>query len=357
MQQPHWTRRLIARMFARPAAKPPGRRPRLEALEDRLTPTNWVAVGTSAGTVGRVQVWNVSSAAAPAQVGTTVAPFAGFAGGLRVALADVQGDATPELFVAPGPGSNPVVKIYQLTGGNFVEWKTIQAFGATFTRGIYIAVGDVVGDSAKELIVSQGRTGSGNGTINVINITTPTTRVTRSATALGIFGAKVAVGDVIGDDQADIVVTPEVGTYKYVSVFAGGATLPTVPLRFTVPNFVSQGMNVAVANTDGAGKDEIILGTVGVGSPRVHFVTFSDTGARTFRSIAASSAQFKNGVRVGAIDYDADGSFEVVAASGNGGSSTVRILNPVTAAQRGGFQPFSNLGATTRGFEVAGITF
>ena len=104
------------------------------------------------------------------RTGATIADFFGiddpnFRGGARVAVADVNGDGTPDLIVAAGFGGGPRVAIFD---GKSVAAGTptrlvpdFYAFESTLRNGAYVAAGDVTGDGKADLIFGGGPGGSG----------------------------------------------------------------------------------------------------------------------------------------------------------------------------------------------------
>src|SRR5438105_2621486 len=71
---------------------------RIESLETRIVPANppIYAIGTDAGTTGRVRVFDASTN----QQIFSIAPFGqNYRGGVRVAIADVTGDGKVDLIV------------------------------------------------------------------------------------------------------------------------------------------------------------------------------------------------------------------------------------------------------------------
>ena len=94
---------------------PRGPRARLSltALEDRSTPAAAAAAGPYAVGVLDGRTGDVVVHAADGSVQYTVPnPYGSdFTGGVRVALADVTGDGTPDLVTAPGPGTAPTIHV------------------------------------------------------------------------------------------------------------------------------------------------------------------------------------------------------------------------------------------------------
>src|SRR5262249_54979024 len=80
-----------------------------------------------------------------------------FAGGVRVAVGDVNGDGTGEIIVAPGAGGAPLVKVFSASSapggaGGFSELQSFVAYRTSFTGGVYVAAGDLDGDSKQDIV-------------------------------------------------------------------------------------------------------------------------------------------------------------------------------------------------------------
>lgn len=63
-----------------------------------------------------------------------------FTRGVRIALADINGDGVPDLLTAPGPGTPTLVRVFNLLP-TATELESYFAFGPTFAAGAFIAAG------------------------------------------------------------------------------------------------------------------------------------------------------------------------------------------------------------------------
>lgn len=219
--------------------------------------------------------------------------------GAFVAVGDLNGYGLPEVIVGSSLISRTVgggtVKVYSLDGfdnaqpdhGASEGFPTLQVikefkpFGARFKGGVRVAAGDVdffgnrqpeaLPESGKQeltddLVVGQGYRGN---TVKVYNgldlLNTPSTV---DPTPMGTFtvggarfrgGVSVAVGDVNGDNHADIIVGRNTGRPSVVEVFDGSTIIPNfAPLQIgtainpfdTDPLHPKNTFGVRVASTD-----------------------------------------------------------------------------------------------------------
>ncbi len=179
-------------------------------------------------------------------------------------------------------------------------------------------------------------------------------------------GVKAAVGDVNGDNVADLIIGAGVGGGPRVRVldgraFAPGFNFPRAPLDGTSPvvdNIVIAdffafestqrgGTNVAVGNFVGTSNAELVIGAGPGGGPRVRIldgaaVTLqgraftSDTLGDTVANFFAFEPSFRNGVAVSATPTPFGGLAvsDLVVAPGLGGGPRVRVLRGTEIANR-----------------------
>ena len=69
---------------------------------------------------------------------------AGFTGGVEVALGDLDGDGTPEIVTAAGPGGDAHVRIFDIHGTPIDKW-SFYAY-PNFHGGVHVATGDLNND-------------------------------------------------------------------------------------------------------------------------------------------------------------------------------------------------------------------
>lgn len=157
-----------------------------------------IFTGTDTGTAGHVKVFNGSG-------GVEIASFlpygAAFAGGVRVAAGDVNGDGIDDIITGAGPGGGPHVKAF--SGVDQSELKSFFAYPPGFAGGVYVAAGDVNGDHFDDIITGAGT----DGGTHVKVFSGANNSELHSFFAFAGFAAEVRVGagDVNDDGIDDII--------------------------------------------------------------------------------------------------------------------------------------------------------
>ncbi len=126
-----------------------------------------------------------------------------FKGGSRVAIGDVDGDGLREVVTGAGPTGGPQIRVFRTDGS--VKGSSFFAFDKRERGGVSVAIGDVNGNGQQEIIA-----GSGQGTVPRVRIFRGDGTLIREF-ALGSSpsrdGVTVSFGDANGDGQNEILAT------------------------------------------------------------------------------------------------------------------------------------------------------
>jgi fibronectin-binding autotransporter adhesin len=275
-----------------------------------------VAVGTGAGTVGRVQVYDASSGLKKLDF----MPFgANFTGGVTVATGDVNGDSYPDIFAAAGPGGSPTVNVYDgITGAILTSFN---AYAASFTGGVQVASGDVNGDGAADIIIGCGIGGGPH--VQVISGKDFSTRLLNFFAYDPSFrsGVQVAAGDVNGDGTIDVVTGAGPGGGPHIRAFSGKDAGVIANFFAFDPNYRG-GVNVTAGDVNGDGKVDIVAAPASSGGTQVYVYTGIGILQSSFNASTGSGGVLpiarEDGVRLANADLDGDGIKDVITARGRG---------------------------------------
>ncbi|MDD3711017.1 MAG: putative glycoside hydrolase [Patescibacteria group bacterium] len=185
-------------------------------------------------------------------------PYDGkFVGEISLAVADLDGDGTKEIITGAGQGGGPHVRVFNkdgkpLIGGFF-------AYDQKFRGGVKVAVMDLDGDGTQEIITAAGIGGG------------PHIRVfSKDGRPLigGFFaydqkfrgGVSLAVGDVNGNGQKEIITAPNSGNSSEIKIFnKDGKFLKTFQSYEDAPK---SGLRVMTDDLDNDGIFEILVGSI-----------------------------------------------------------------------------------------------
>jgi hypothetical protein len=311
--------------WTRPSARLGHRRPRLglERLERRDTPVFLTGATVAVGAAGGPPLVQLINPATGAVQSAFLAFNPTFYGGVRVAVGDVTGDGYPDLVVATGPSGGPQVEVYDGQTGAIVA--SFFAYDSSFAGGVSVAVGDVNGDGRDEIITGPGI--GGGPQVNVFDGSGD-----RLASFLAYDpsfrgGVRVAAADLDGSGAADVVTGPGIGGGPNVRTFSlppGTGTPTQVGSFFAYAPSFTGGVYVAAGDVTGDGVGEIVTGPGAGGGPQVGVFTPDGTPVASF---LAYDPSFRGGVRVAVADLTGDGVAEIVTGPGAGGGPQVNVYS------------------------------
>ena len=310
-------------------------------------------VGFAAAAPGAVQVGGPADGSAqqlvPSAAGYRVAGvntfYPNFPGNVRTATADVTGDGVPDLIAGPGPGGGPnVVVLDGATGERFAD---LNAFESGFAGGVFVTAADLNGDGKAEVIVTPDQ---GGGPVVAVYDGARLAAGQNAGASLARFlgiedaafrgGARPAVADVNGDGTPDLVVAAGFGGGPRVAVYDGRTVLASggqVPRRLVADFFVFEptlrnGVYVTAADLTGDGAAEVVVGGGPGGGPRVFALDGKSLVAGRQTPVAdffAGDPDSRGGVRLAATGVN------LVTGSGENQAASVRVYSPA-AARTGG---------------------
>ncbi|MBY0512282.1 MAG: hypothetical protein K2P78_00010 [Gemmataceae bacterium] len=276
----------------------------------------------------------------------STAPFAGFAGNVRTAVADVNGDGVQDTVVASGPGITARFAVISGKDNLTVLVAPTAPFAGSedFAAGLFVSAADVDQDGRAEIIISPDQ--GGGPRVTAFSLL-PGGLFTR-ANFFGIDdpnfrgGARTAVGDVNGDGTPDVAVQAGFLGGPRAALF-NGRTLFATPTRLVNDFFAFPGTDavtlrngayVAAGDVNGDGFADLIFGGGPGGAPRVFVLSGQLVTAGNIQGaydapvanfFVAGNATDRGGIRVAATDVDFDTKADVAVGTGQNVVSRVRV--------------------------------
>ncbi len=242
---------------------------------------------------------------------------ASFRGGVQARGGDVDRDGEREIVTVPRSAGGPHVRIFSQRGE--LEYQ-FMAVNPNFRGGLSLAIGEISGNDRDDIVL-----GVGPGASNLVlvfdfagNLQHQFVPYASSYTG----GVNVGVGDLDSDGYNEIVAAPMTGGKLPVRVFDRRGTLIREFAAF--PALPRGGANLSVGDVDGDGRADIVIGAGMGGGPQVR--VFNGDG-KLLSQFFAYDSKFRGGVQVAVGDTDGDGKQQIVTAPGVGGGPQVRVFN------------------------------
>ncbi len=233
-------------------------------------------------------------------------------------------------YVVVPPGGGPHVRIFNGGGG---ELGGFFAYEPTFGGGVTVAIGDVVGDSQPEVVTGAGP--SGAPVVKVFSLAGEQLASWDAYVSGFSGGVSVAVADVVAGGKDEIVTGPGFGGGPHVRVFDANGGLLREWMAYD-PGFTG-GIRVAAGSADNQNILRVVTAPLFGGGPHVR--VFDSNGGVVGEWMAYSS-DFTGGVNVAA------GFGRVVTAPASNGGPHVRVFGQggAVAAEWMAYDPAFNGG-------------
>lgn len=259
----------------------------------------------------------------------SISPFgADHTAGARVATGDVTGDGVVDVIAATGPGTSPLVTIFD--GKSLTEVSRFTPYESTFTGGVFVAVGDVNGDGRDDVVTTAG---DGGGPL--VKVFDPE-HLSEPVRSFFVYeeefrgGATLAVGDVNGDGAADIITGAGPGGGPRV-VVTSGRTDDRLQDFFAFNNATRSGVSVAFG--DVAGRPTVAAALFdGAGNQVRLFADGYQTAMFTPFDPKDGKPQTHTPASVSLKDLTGDGEPELIVATPAEQGQLVKVLNPLSGA-------------------------
>ena len=246
-----------------------------------------------------------------------------FRGGVNIAVCDIDGDGASEIITGAGRGGGPHVRVFEMNGHD--TGLGFFPFHPDFRGGIDVACGDVDGSGKSEVIISQKS--QGQAWVKVYKVNSEREIIANFLAYNENFkgGVHIASGDINGDGIDEIITGAGLGGGPHVRGFNGNGDPIAVNL-FPYPKDYKGGVDVALGDVNGDKKDEIIMAANKYATARVK-VYIPDANRTILGNFLAFPESFKGGANISAGDTNGNGKAEIVAAANSSGGPHVRTFN------------------------------
>ena len=253
----------------------------------------------------------------------------GFTGGVRTSVGDVNGDGTPDIITAPGPGRAPLIKVFNGKDGTLLS--SFLAFEESFTGGVFVVAADMNRDGFADIIVAPDQ--GGGPRCRVLNGKSNTTMADFFGIEDSKFrgGVRIAARDLNGDGIPDLLLGAGFGGGPRIAGFDGSSIDDQLKKLFAdffvFEDSLRNGVFVSAGDLNDDTFGDLMFGAGPGGGPRVFVLSGKELiGSATQVPLAnffVGDENDRGGVRVTSKDLDDDGRSDLVCGSGEGDGNTI----------------------------------
>lgn len=293
--------------------------------------TNEIVVTPGQGVESRIKAFELNGQ----EIASTLTYNEGFTGGVALTTGDFNGDGREEIVVAPISSGGPNVRLYALNaaGDGFTLLDWFFAYQEGFRGGVNLAAGDIIGhDGIDELVVTPRGQGGPNVRVYHYNTVTGNFELVDwvMAYAAGYHGGvQVATGDINGDGQDDIIVSPYLNGGPNIRVYTinEDSKLELLSWVMAYQNSYRGTLSMSVGDIDGDGLGEIVLAPKTLGGPNVRIYRYENGALSLVDWFLPYDEGFRGGVNLFVGDTDGDNMAEVITSPASQGGPNVRVYD------------------------------
>lgn len=248
------------------------------------------------------------------------------------------------IVVGAGVGYAPVVRIVSPSRRKVV--REFKVFPSANTTGVNVAVGDLDGDHNADIVVGRGA--GRPSTVRVFSAAGKKVAEFNPYPTVRRGGVELALGDVNGDGQDELVTVLAAGPAQ-IRVFRWDASrrrFVSLTQLLASARTATSGYTLAAGDLNLDGRAEVLLASKRRSSMVSVYTLKSNSLTRTARFKAYPIA-FTSGIRLAVGDVTGDGLAEIITAPGSGYWTDVKAFTaagrfiahflPASTAFRGGF--------------------
>lgn len=241
----------------------------------------------------------------------------GFAGGVRVAIGDVNGDGSVDIITSPDTSRDrELIRVFALSGD------PLTAFTPDVTSrrgGLFPGMG--ISPDGHPLLVLGG----GEGSAPIATVFEMQKCVTPLVALEEMGEITLSTGDHTGDGVNDVIVGSGTDVANFVRVVDGSSELIVGGFAPYDPAH-TDGVQVAAADLSGNdGHAEIVTGPSSRMEPEVR--VFDGQTRAMIDSFLAYDPTFMGGVRVATGDVNGDGTADIITAPGPGAGPNIKVFD------------------------------